>query len=162
MASALVLDLREEGGALRVEVKGAITEAAEFGPVLSTQTPRVHIDLSGVARINSSGVREWIRFIRQASAARQVILERCSPAMVRQFNMIANAAGAATVASLMLPYHCKACDADRTIVLDVLDGPALIHETAPCPDCAAPMEFDDLSDGYLSFLARRGQPSGAT
>lgn len=47
-----------------VFLEGLIDENADFSPLLSESAP-LCIDLSGISRINSIGVRSWMKFITQ-------------------------------------------------------------------------------------------------
>ncbi len=146
-----VWETRSEDGWTLMSIGGAITEASDFAPLLERATDKVRVDLGGLRRINSSGVREWIRFVTALSEAREVVLERCAVPFVQQLNMIANMAGAARVASIMLPYYCADCDDERTILSTIGDDGVDIPEEPPCPDCHKPMEFDDIVETYAGF-----------
>jgi hypothetical protein len=70
--------------------------------------------------------------------------------------MIFNFRGAAKVRSFYAPYVCDACGHEEEKLLDVQaqfpGGVGKVPEFA-CEQCGAPMEFDDLPERYLSFLA---------
>lgn len=137
-----------------LEIRGVIDEFFDFGPLLERAGPKVRVDLSGVHRINSSGVREWIRFLRQLTADREVKLLRCADVMVRQFNMIVNMTTGTSVESVQLHYTCQSCSHEQvdTLVL----GPSVeIEEEVPCPACGQTMLFDSLPQAYLAFLKSR-------
>jgi hypothetical protein len=141
---------RDEGG-VRVTLVGTITEASDFAPILERASGRVRVDLAGIRRINSSGIREWLRFVEALSAAHEVVLERCPAAFVQQLNMIANMAGGGRVASVFLPYQCASCDASRDVLLALGGGAPVIADSVPCSACGGAMEFDDIQDAYLAF-----------
>lgn len=135
-----------------VVLTGAITEDADLRAVaaLDTADP-LSLDLSGVDQINSCGVREWIHFVRALTDAQHTFeFVRCSPAIVRQLNTIANFRGGGQVKSVMLPYYCASCRNESLQALD-LDGGREIEEELPCPKCGGTMEFDDMPSTYLSF-----------
>src|SRR6185503_2403667 len=71
---------------------------------------QVSIDLGGVRRVNSLGVRRWIEFVR-ALQGKTVSLTRCSPAVVELLNSIHEFKGHATIQSILLPYSCEQCGA---------------------------------------------------
>src|SRR5207245_6922139 len=105
MPNSLRIDRKPGGDATRVCLSGEITEEARFdelGPVDS----RVVFDLSGIRRINSSGVREWIQFMRSIPTSAKVTFERCPPPVVVQASMIANFLGAGRIVSFLAPYFC--------------------------------------------------------
>lgn len=138
----------------KVALSGHISEKVDFA-ALSTAIPAgaIVFDLGGVQRINSSGIREWIRFL-EGLAARgdQLALERCSVPIVHQLVMIHRFRGAATVRSVLAPYFCDACNREQTRVIDLAgDVAAQItgHET--CSQCGGVMELDDVPDHYLKL-----------
>jgi hypothetical protein len=108
------------------------------------------MDLGGVTRINSCGVREWINFIERLKPGR-LVFERCSVPFVNQLNLISNFSGGARIASVYTPYFCDTCDEERTHLVNLEQGVNQIEETRSCPVCSQPMVFDDLPDQFLSF-----------
>ncbi len=142
-----------------VSLSGEITENSDFTALIAEFLPhrQLAIDLSDVHRINSCGVREWIRFVTEIGKdGKHVILERCSVEFVNQLNMIANFRGRAEVRSAFAPYYCATCSVERLRFLDLSDGRApTLDEPHPCPDCGNAMSFDDVPDAYLSFLKAR-------
>jgi ABC-type transporter Mla MlaB component len=138
---------------------GDITEEADFAPLLASPLSPLLLDLVDVGRINSSGVREWLSFVREiAATGRRLVLLRCAPAMVQQANMITNFLGAAEVRSLLAPYYCAPCDYDHREEISTAgkeETPLKIAEAVPCPRCGRMMEFSDLASEYLAFLNAR-------
>lgn len=144
-------------GAGTINLKGEITETANFEALLAVMDGSIEIDLSGITRINSTGVREWIHFARKAGeVVDHLTFTRCSIAIVQQLNMIANFAGSGTVTTVMAPFFCPACDTDSNELIDVTKGPVDVDNLkVDCPSCGADMEFDDLPDEYFSFTRQR-------
>lgn len=136
-----------------IVLSGAITEDADLAALASLEMQQLAFDLAGVDQINSCGVREWIHFVRKlADSDRSFELVRCSPAIVRQLNTIANFRGAGSVRSVMLPYYCPSCRSEAHEALDLSPGSSReIPEERPCPKCGGTMEFDDLPATYVSF-----------
>ena len=152
MANNLTVKVTSEGETSHVTLAGEITEDSDFRPVLGSAAKRLVINLEGVQRINSTGVREWINFINAlGKESRDVTLDRCSVAIVQQLNMISNFRGQAKVTSIFAPYFCGSCDKDRTRLLDLSQPLPDLDATMKCPDCGEEMEFDDLPDSYLAF-----------
>ena len=137
-----------------VTLIGAITEESDFKQIVSLEGGEgLSFDLSGVEQINSCGVREWIHFVRKLSeVGRNFEMVRCSPAIVRQLNTIANFRGAGQVRSVMLPYYCPSCRKEELRSLELYSGVApVIQEEIPCAGCGGIMEFDDIPSTYISF-----------
>ena len=141
-----------------VALQGVLDENADLSP-LAALDGEVAIDLSGVRRISSTGVREWIDLMRALDGRARVALIRCSPASVTQLNLIANFRGAAQVESFIAPYDCAACGCECEVLLDAVRASRGVPSVA-CPDCDTPMDFAELPERYLTFLmdqARSGR-----
>lgn len=136
-----------------VRLRGAITESARLRDAVDQLPAVVTLDLSGVERITSPGVREWVRFIQSASDGRDVSLVRCSVSIVNQLNLVDGAQGRATVVSVMAPYYCEPCHREDAQPLEVAAGvmPRLPKDV-PCPGCGEAMIFDDLPESFFGFL----------
>lgn len=143
-----------QGSATRVIVTGDLSEHADFAAVLGAASRELVFDLRGVRRINSCGVREWIRLMDALRAEGRVLaLEHCSVAFVNQMNMIMNFSGNARVRSFYAPYLCGRCGHEYSELCLLAEGAAPdLPETSVCPSCGADAEFDDLRDAYLGFL----------
>jgi hypothetical protein len=148
----LKIVLTTEGDATRAELSGEVTEDADFGPILSHPAAKLILSLENIKHLNSTGVREWLEFIKELGRqGRAVALDRCSVPIVRQLNMINNFRGVAAVESVFVPYFCKECDAEKTVLEALASPSAPLGSPLPCPDCAALMEFDDVPDTYFAF-----------
>jgi hypothetical protein len=111
---------------------------------------RAVLDLSGVDRINSGGVREWMRFVRSVPAGLELVA--CPPAFVDQLNIIHGFAGTAVVRSIQIPFYCPSCNVGKTTVeptASLVDGSP---EPVSCDNCGEAMECDVLADSYFGFL----------
>jgi hypothetical protein len=141
-------------GVLRLAFSGEITEGARFdqvGPLRSA----VVLDLGGIRRINSCGVREWMNFIRAVPSEVQLRFEACSCAMVTQANMIANFLGAGRLVSFSAPYYCPKCQTSSEVLLDVerdFPGATRRAPARACGTCGGPLTFDDVEESYLALL----------
>jgi hypothetical protein len=147
--------IRERPGMTTVEFVGEIDENADFVDLRRRLRGTVAFQLGEVRRINSCGVREWVNFVRDLPHVTDLAFSHCSPAIVTQLNMIYNFRGRAKIRSFYAPYVCDACGREEEQLIDV-PTQATGRPTLPsfvCPACDAPMEFDDLPERYLSFLA---------
>jgi len=151
---ALVFEAAERGSVVMAQLVGVINEDNSLEERLtSTRGKGVLIDLASVERINSCGVRDWIRFAQRLEAAGNALyLFRCSPVVVAQINMVRNFCGdKGQVVSFQAPYFCPNCDEERT---ETFPSEKMSQGTSPsatCPTCKGPMEFDDLPDLYFAF-----------
>lgn len=142
----------------QVLLAGAIDENAGLHELLGyAQAGRLVLDLAGITFINSLGVRDWIRL--QAAATQQGIaveLRRVAEVLVHQLNMIIATRGTARVTSFFAPYACDACGREESLLVDAIShAPGLAQLQPPpmtCPECGAPMAFNDFPERYFSFL----------
>jgi len=137
--------------------QGRVTEGVTFDEVIAlADRGPLRLHLAGVTQISSTGVREWILFMRALSQKpHPVELVEVSPTLVRQLNMIANFGGSATVRSVVLPYYCDACGNEQARVLQMEGASSgAIAPQIRCDACGAEAEFDDIAPNYLSFSTR--------
>ena len=146
-----------------IEVSGVINETLQgsaFAPFARENTPIV-IDLSGVRRITSFGVRQWIEGLAHLDGVDYFFIH-CRPALVLQFNMIAGFAGTGHLLSMFLPYECPTCSHQPEHLLDLVDDYALVTAAQPpecrCTECGAPAQFDEAPDFYLSYAREHPVP----
>jgi hypothetical protein len=118
---------------------------------------RLSLDLGGIKRINSIGIRGWMQFIGSL-AGHEVLCLRCPPVMVEQLNSVRGFRGHATIGSVLAPYLCERCNQvsyeELVVGRDVPRGGVV--EEAPsrrCPTCGSEMVFDDLPDRYFQFIS---------
>lgn len=150
----------------KVVMRGRLTEDADLATLAQRLEPGIVVmDLAGVTRINSYGVREWMSFARAIPTGVTLLLERCPVAFVNQLNTIANFAGPAVVRSVFVPYVCSQCGqpAQHAVALEALgDGSMSAVEalkrpgTAPgsCEACGAALEPDVSPDLYFRFMKK--------
>ena len=149
--------IKERAGFTTVEFAGEIDENTDFSELRDRLQGRVVFHLQQVRRINSCGVREWVNFVRELPNVAELTFSHCSPAIVAQLNMIFNFRGAALLRSFYAPYICDECDVETTKLLDIETSFPKGGDNEPpefnCERCGGPLEFDDLPDHYLAFLA---------
>lgn len=145
-----------------IVLKGVVDERAPavLAEVKAIVGPKVVFDFGGVRRINSLGVRAWIQLMKSL-VGREIVLRRCTPAIVEQLNALRDFGGQARVESVLAPYLCERCGEVR--FEDVLIGGELkagksVDQAPPrsCKSCNSPMQFDDLPERYFQFLMYHG------
>lgn len=155
----LEIAIEGDGSSRRVSLVGRIDEAAHLDELLDQIAAKeVVIDTGGVFFINSIGVRDWIRLLRGLDQkGARIVLDACSEPLVAQLNLIPNARGRATVASLHAPYLCEACGLDTAMLLPVDAYADELRAMKPpilrCPECGGAMHLADLPERYFTFLA---------
>ncbi len=154
MSERMEWAVKNEGGVTLVALSGSVDEDADFAALIADlkNHRRLRLDLSRVARINSCGVREWVNFIRALPQTSQLELEKCSPVVVSQVNMISNFAGAANILSVQAPFICESCMHEENVLLEVKKGEKPTLREVKCGECSRPMVFDDIEDSYFAFL----------
>jgi serine/threonine protein kinase len=137
------------GGLLRLS--GVIDESFDRKQIVEGRRGVLVLDLDGVRRITSFGVREWVTAMGEVQAACFFI--RCRPAIVSQFNMVGNFAGRGQLVSLYAPYHCTQCDKAIEVLVDRrrLAFAALTGMRVTCPECQGTAEFDDIPETFFSY-----------
>jgi hypothetical protein len=141
-----------------IEISGIIDEEAKFGPLFKDLPAEAWLDLKGVTRINSSGVRHFLRGIAQYTG--KAHFQKCSPAIVDQITMIPEFLGTnGVIESIVAPYFCESCDDSRPVRLeigkDLTTGIELSE--APersCPKCDNALIFEETPEIFFHFLLR--------
>ena len=143
-------------GAMLFKFEGTIDETVDFSPIM----PRldgleVNIDLYGIRRINSVGVKKWMIFFEDLQAKKiKAQFHRVSPAIVEQLNLVSNFHCGGTVVTAVLPFICKSCGEANYFVRSKEDITDLDLEKVewPCHACRSiQIEFDDIVEDYLKF-----------
>jgi anti-anti-sigma regulatory factor len=154
---APALSYRDQQGVVAVE--GVLDE---LGPPVLDQlakslekAPKVVLDVAGLKRINSLGVRAWCDFMKKLGT-RQVVFRRCSPAFVDQLNSVSDFRANAQIESFIAPYVCESSGnvfyEELTIGKDIKKGDFTALNGRRCKECPEPLVFDDLPERYLHFL----------
>jgi anti-anti-sigma regulatory factor/ABC-type transporter Mla MlaB component len=158
----LAIEKFADGPITCLRFSGTIDEAFDGKKLANTvECEALILDLGGVKKISSFGIREWVDFINAACArAKQTILIECSPKVVDQLNMVANFAGGGRVFSFYAPFRCDYCDSEHRVLLDVAKDFEAIKTMKlaerPCPTCREAMYFDDDGTTYFSYLLGQG------
>lgn len=145
-----------------LKISGTIDEDnALAGSLKKIEGRTVVIDLSGVERINSCGVRDWVNWLNDLEAAgKQAVLVRCSPCIVTQINLVHNFVGKGIVKSFFAPYYCGRCDKEQQKLLQVEQFAGSTQAHAPtfraegCQNMPCELQFDDIEESYFAFLPR--------
>jgi anti-anti-sigma regulatory factor len=159
--SELRIEKIVDGDVVCLKLEGAIDERFDGKKVAEGVTARALVlELSEVKRISSFGIREWVDFVDAVGArVGSLTLVDCSPKVVDQLNMVANFAGRGRVWSVLAPYRCDYCDADRRVLL-VADRDAEIirrmrPQDHPCATCGNVEYFDEDPQSFFSVLAQQ-------
>jgi anti-anti-sigma regulatory factor/DNA-directed RNA polymerase subunit RPC12/RpoP len=157
-APKLVIEKFADGNVACVKFVGTIDEGFEGKKLgMTAAADTLVLDLGGVKKISSFGIREWVDFVTTASKhARSIILIECTPKVVDQLNMVANFTGGGRVFSFYAPFRCDYCDAEHRVLLQVdrdHEGmKSLKLGERPCLSCKESMYFDEDGATFFSYL----------
>jgi anti-anti-sigma regulatory factor len=157
-APKLVIEKFADGDIACLKFVGTIDEGFEGKKLgMTAAADTLVLDLGGVKKISSFGIREWIDFVTIArKTSRQLILIECSPKVVDQLNMVANFAGGGRVFSFYAPFRCDYCDTEHRALLQVDRDHEAIKAMKlaerPCLACKESMYFDEDGATYFSYV----------
>src|SRR5579859_535081 len=116
-----------EGEVVCLHLSGVVDERYEAKALLDAMAPVSVLDLEGVTRITSFGVRQWSEAMKTLpSHLKHLYLVRCPPSFVDQLNMVLNFGGRSEVLSTNCIYFCEECQEEREVRVDVLANRAQI------------------------------------
>ena len=151
----------EVPGGLLVRVRGVLDGSFHGFGIPAGYNEELVLDLDGVQRVTSAGVRGWLSSKVELERASAVWLARVPPCVVAQLNAVAGFAGKAAVVSLYLPYLCSACGEESRVLLDLRQNWDVVLSRpgqAPCPKCGTPADLDEDPGVYLGCVARAPRP----
>ncbi len=165
MSAALeVKKVAEVNDCCLLRVGGVIDETFKGASLLSQLSPITILDLEGIKRITSFGVRQWTDAMKNVpSQLKHLYLLRCQPSFIDQLNMVLNFGGASQVITGSVLYFCEKCQEDRLVSVDVLaDRAKLVNGQLPvanCEVCSQPLKFEDDPDQQFRFVSTYGAKS---
>ncbi len=158
----LTIEKFADGPIACLKFVGTIDESFDGKKIAkSVECDTLVIDLGGVKKISSFGIREWVDFTSTASKhSKQLVLIECAPKVVDQLNMVANFAGGGRVFSFYAPFRCDYCDSEQRVLLEVAKDfeaiKAMKLAERPCPACKESMYFDEDGSTYFSYALGQG------
>ncbi len=148
---------QQKGDIFSVKLAGSIEESVDFMTLIGMPSSnRMEVNCKEVARINSMGVKAWMKFFQNVyQKGVAVRFVECSTAVVELMNMISNFACGGTVESLYVPYVCRDCKKELLGLYRVADLKKLAFKVPDlsCPKCQGTASFDDNLNEYFGFLA---------
>jgi hypothetical protein len=145
-----------ERGEPSVVLEGELADLVDLDALRSALPTPAILDLGGIERITSIGVKFWLLFVDDLEqAGHPVEWQNVSPAVVRQLNLLSRMRGSAVIKSVQAPFICTGCESETVERVDVTQDPmAQIAAPRTCADCGGKVELDDATSDYLSFLRR--------
>ncbi len=153
----LQVEKSQKGSIFLFKLSGNIEENTKLDEALGEPKPQMEIHLKDISRINSIGVKGWIKYFQNCQAkGTKITFTECSTAIVEQINLISNFTCGGAIESIYLPYSCGKCRTEQLCLLKVEDLKKLGMNlpTLKCSKCTGTAEFDDIPEDYLAFLSR--------
>jgi len=157
----LLIERLTEGEVTCLRLSGIVDEQFDAPGLAQTIASRYLIlDLGGVDRISSFGIRQWVDFIATIGPRLGgVYYVEGSPKVVDQFNMVANFGGPGYIVSFYAPYRCDTCDQERRLLFRTDEETPLWRagQSPPstCPTCGNPEDFDEDPATYFNYVAQQ-------
>jgi hypothetical protein len=156
-AAGATVQKQARGNITLLSITGRLTEAFKGDALGRELRGTVAIDLGGIERITSFGVREWLAMLGAMQDVRRLFLLRCSEAVVNQLSMIRKFSGNGQIVSFFAPYLCSGCGEQFERGFDCESEAEQIRTgavpEAPCAHCGAQGAFDDDARSYFAFAA---------
>ncbi len=153
MSARFEIKTERVGNKTTVTLAGIIDEAADLDVFANLHGEAV-VDISGIKRINSFGVRLWVDAMRHIANDAHVVFVRSSPPMIEQMNMIHGFFGHGELVSFLAPMICPDCEEIDSVLCEVeacrAAGGRLPE--SKCSACGQTMELDDIEEQFLFFL----------
>ncbi len=154
-----VFQIKKEqaGDLLKIYFSGFLGEGVNLEQQIGPTPQKIATYCKDLSRINSMGVKLWINyFSSKVKQGATLSLVECSPAIVKQINLISNFTCGGSVESIYVPFLCSSCSTEFNALLkteDLKKNPDQDPEV-PCTKCNGKATFDDLREEYFAFLDR--------
>jgi anti-anti-sigma regulatory factor len=162
MTDKLRATVEHEGDTSVVRLAGYLDEDNNLkGLVDKIPAGTAMIDLAGVERINSCGIRDWVNWLAALEAnGTTPVLVSCSPPIVAQINLVKNFTGGGAVKSFQIPYHCRECDEEKVMLVETaeMSSPNAAPPACLCESCGHSMDIDEMPESYFAFLGTVPRP----
>lgn len=166
MSEALSVTKNKQGDVLFIYLNGVITEDSQLELVDSDGEATLVLDLQGITRINSYGIRQWINNLKRLKEkSPNLIFTRCPPMVIEQFNMISNFGAEGVVQSFYLPFYSEKLEKSELILTTVTsdlvnaDHQSIIDRALKSLNAADEYVFNDIEDEYFTFLQHQKSKS---
>jgi hypothetical protein len=148
-------EVRFEKSRTLIVMSGWIDERSEWPELSEPVGGNLVLDLAGVSLLNSLGVRNWIQWLASLEVERDVVLIHCSPAVVKQINILEGFLNDRTkIETIYVPYFCEDCGFEENKLADIPKGGPVVQEY-DCPKCGKRMELDMIESQFLAFMKKQ-------
>jgi anti-anti-sigma regulatory factor len=151
------INKEQKGNALVLRIVGAIEESANFEQLIGDTPNLIYVNCKEIPRINSVGVKAWIRYFQSLAAKNtKIVFQECSTAIVEQINLISNFTCGGQVESIYVPFACVSCKSELVGLFKTEDLKKMQFNLPDlkCTKCSNKAAFDDIPEEYFNFLTR--------
>jgi eukaryotic-like serine/threonine-protein kinase len=167
----LEIHMHDEPGVSCIRLVGVIDEKFDTNRILSKVDALTILELSGIRRITSFGVRQWTEAMKALpTTVKHLYLLRCPPVFVDQLSMVLNFGGRAEVISAFATCVCEKCGDENLALFDFVGDRAAIAAgqlpESACPKCKTATQLADDPHTYVrlvnDFGAKSVDPAAAS
>src|SRR5262245_29793597 len=108
--SSFTIEVATQDGVDQVTLVGVVDENADLALLGTLGGRPIRVNMRGVRRINSFGVRVWMDMIRRVPRDVDITFVQCPPPVIDQCNMVAGFLGHGRLESFYAPMTCSECD----------------------------------------------------
>jgi eukaryotic-like serine/threonine-protein kinase len=153
--------MHKEPGLTCIKLTGVVDEKFDSAPILREAEALTILDVSGVRRITSFGVRQWTEAMKALpTSVKHLYLVRCPAVFVDQLSMVLNFAGRAEVVSAFALCLCDSCGKETPLLLDFVGDRSSIATgqlpDATCESCQKPAQLADDPHIYVRLVNEFG------
>lgn len=135
---------------------GVIDELSDFSELLKATDGSVKLDLQGIQRINSYGIKNWILMLNKLQE-KNITFINCPVCFIEQINLVPGIQGRAKVDSFFLPFFCPECEEEYSVKVSFEESKKdgfvdELDDKYNCKECDSKMEFYDDVELYFDFL----------
>ena len=144
-----------EGQTLKVSLLGAIDETFSQSSAQIPKAENVEFNLNGLKSINSTGIREWIKY-SQSLTGSTITFVHCPKVFIDQVNMVQGfIPSGSKINSFYVPYYNEDSDTEKNVLFTY--GKEFSDANIKLPvdvkdDAGAPMEIDIIESKYFKFI----------
>lgn len=154
-------ELRQVAGVTVVHLRGRLNEGFDGRAVGEQLDGPVVLDLDGVERITSFGIRSWLEMLK-VSCAKPLYIARMPTTFLNQVGMVRGLLGKGKVVSFYLPFLCPEDQAEFRVLVEGKAAKRML-DFGDLPKAACPRDsthkpnfdedfdlFDVLADDFLA------------
>jgi hypothetical protein len=156
--NGLKVKQKKDGDSVTLQFTGQIDENVSFHEVDLDAVEEVTIDMGGISYINSSGGREWLKWIKSIPTDSHLNFVHCNSIFLDYANMIEGFIPEnSQILSFKVPYYCEKCETVTLKSYDSTDIGDVKSDIAPavnCTKCNNKALLDVITPNFFKFLKK--------